>query len=292
MAISRTESQRTTARTNGGRSLGPRTPEGRSRSSLNRAVHGLNSTRLLLATEDVAEYQQHVDEWVQSLLPATPAERQVVLLVGDLMWRLKRIARLEERRALALLEDLVEQTPEWRTRTAAHELAIALDTVANLVSTSALPVPTTVLGGFLGGMRGVVQMIDAIRKSLPVGLWPQEVGAFLLAEKKLAKEADTEAQVTETFTALGTAASALATRFRTLDSALAAAVEKARTAISTDTLLADDEDRRFERHRRILEASVSRQLDLLAKVKAMATASSASGSFEQPPAVELRVVTV
>lgn len=287
----RTEAQRSASRRNGSRSNGPRSAEGRTRSSLNRTVHALNSTRLLLATEDVAEYQKHVDEWIESLPPGTAGERQIVLLVADLMWRLKRIARIEERRALALLDDIVEQTPEWRMRTQARELVMALDTLGQLVATSKVPVPSIVVGGFLGGVRGVVQMVEALHEAVPVELWPEaEVCALLMAEKKLAKAAGVEMEVTDTFTTLGKAATALGAALRGLDPALTAAVEKARTAISTDRLLADDEDRRFERHRRILEASVSRQLDLLAKVKAMAKTASASGSFERPPAVELRVV--
>jgi hypothetical protein len=52
--------------------------------------------------------------------------------------------------------------------------------------------------------------------------------------------------VSETFTAAGATAAALARAVRDLSPALDAAVEKARTAISTETLLVDDEDRRFE----------------------------------------------
>jgi hypothetical protein len=137
----RTSIQADASRRNGRRGRGPTTAEGRVRSSMNRVVHGLNSTRLLLATEDVEEYRQHVQEWVASLAPATPAEQQVVMLVADLAWRLKRVSRIEERRALALLDDLVEQTPEWQMRKRAHELATALDAVSRIVSTSAVPVP-------------------------------------------------------------------------------------------------------------------------------------------------------
>ncbi|WP_242353873.1 hypothetical protein [Anaeromyxobacter sp. SG64] len=287
----RTESQRAASRINGSRSKGPRSAEGRVRSSMNRTVHALNATRLLLATEDVAEYQRHVGEWVESLVPVTPAERQIVLLIADQAWRLRRVSRIEERRALAVLDSLVENTPEWAMRSKAQQLLTALDTVGELVTTSKLPVPTMALAAFLGGLRGVIAMLDEVRELLPVEMWPQAHAAlFLSAEKALAKEADTEEQVTATFTALGTSATVLATALRTVAPALDAAVEKARSAISTDTLLADDGDKQFERHRRILEASMSRQLDLLAKVKAAAQAAAASGSSERAAPVELRVV--
>jgi hypothetical protein len=291
-STARTDAQRAASRRNGARSTGPRTTEGRVRSSVNRTTHGLNSVRLLLPTEDVAEYQQHVDEWIESLSPGTPAERQIVLLIGDLTWRLRRIGRIEERRALALLDDHVEKTPEWRTRAKAQELVTVLDTLGSLVNTSAIPVPSAALAGFLGGVRGVMQMLDGLRELLPVSAWPEaEVCAFLLAEKNLARDADAEEHVTTTFTAVGAAATALASALRAVDVRLEAAVQKAREAASTTELLADDEDRRFERHRRLLDTAVSRQLDLLTKLKTLPRPVELSGSFERPPRVELRVVT-
>jgi hypothetical protein len=121
-------------------------------------------------------------------------------------------------------------------------------------------------------------------------LWPEaEVCGFLSAVQELATEAAIEGSVSDSFSSVGAAASALAAAVRALAPKLDTAVERARTAISTETLLADDEDRRFERHRRILEASVARQLDLLAKVRAVAR-PAASGSFERAPQVELRVL--
>jgi hypothetical protein len=153
-----------------------------------------------------------------------------------------------------------------------------------------LAVPTSKTAAFLAGVRGVENLLEQLRAALDPALWPDGmVSVFRAAIEKLATDTVMETEVTETFTAVGTTAAALATSVRDLLPALDAAVEKARTAISTETLLVDDEDRRFERHRRILEASVARQLDLLAKVRAVAR-PAASGSFERAPQVELRVV--
>jgi hypothetical protein len=258
---------------------------------MNRTVHGLNSVRLLLATEDVEEYRQHLTDWVHSLAPATPAEHQIVEMVADLVWRLRRIDRLEARRALAILADLVEQTTEWKTRTQAQDVVLGLDALVRTVNSSPLPVPTAVLGGFLAGVRGAVHLLELFRGSLATVMWPEAaVCSFLGAVQKLTKESETEPEVSETFTGAGTTAAILATAVRTFLPTLDAAVEMARTAISTEILLVDDEDRRFERHRRILEASVARQLDLLAKVRVVAQPAAASGSFERAPQVELRVV--
>lgn len=286
----RTDAQRAASRRNGARSTGPRTPEGRVRSSANRTTHGLNSVRLLLATEDVEEYRQHTGEWVASLGPATAAEHQVVELVADLVWRLKRVERIEQRRALAILSNLAEQTPEAAARARAQDLLLGLDTVARMVASSPLPVPTSKTAGFIAGVRGVETLLEQLRAALHPNLWPNGmISVFRAVIEKLATDTVIETEVTESFTAVGTAAAALATSVRDLLPALDTAVEKARTSISTETLLVDDEDRRFERHRRILEASVARQLDLLAKVRGVAR-PAASGSFERAPQVELRVV--
>jgi hypothetical protein len=258
---------------------------------VNRTTHGLNSVRLLLATEDADEYRDHLSEWVQSLGPATAAEHQIVQLAADLMWRLKRVERIEQRRALAILGDLVEQTPEWAARARALDLALALDTVARMVTSSTLPVPTSEAAGFLVGVRGVENLMELLRAALSPALWPEgAVCAFRAAVEKFAEDTVIEPSVSETFTVMGASAAALATAVRELLPGLDAAVEKARTTISTESLLVDDEDRRLERHRRILEASVARQLDLLGKVRAVAQPAAGSGSFERAPQVELRVV--
>jgi len=287
----RTAAQTAASRANGARSRGPRTPDGRTRSSANRVIHGLNSVHLLLATEDLEEYRQHLLEWNQSLAPATAAEHQIVQLVADLVWRLKRVGRIEDRRALAILEELAEQTPEWKTKSQAQDLLLGLDTIARLVESSDLPVPTSTIGGFVAGVRGVEHLLELLRTSLAAELWPEtEAGAFLGAVRRLADQVGTEVTASQAFSAVGLAAGLLGVAVRALIPDLEADVERARLALSTETLLVDDEDRRYERHRRILEASVARQLELFSKVRALALPAASSGSFERAPQVELRVV--
>jgi hypothetical protein len=291
MTMARSDAQRASSRKNGSRSRGPSTQEGRLRSSLNRTVHALNSVRLLLPTEDVVEYQEHIDEWVSSLGPATPAEHQVVMLLADLAWRLRRVERLEQRRALALLEDLLEGTQEWKVRSQVNDLITVLVTLAHIISTTTLPVSTAGLGGLLGGISGLEQMLDDLRVLLPVEMWPDDaVCSFLLAKKVLTETADREEMVHPEFMDLGVAAARLGAALRAIGPVQDANVEKSRIMLSTMTLLHDDEDRRFERHRRILEASVGRQLDLLVKLREMAKTAATSGSSERLPPVELRIL--
>jgi hypothetical protein len=291
MSTARSDAQRATSRRNGAMSRGPRSEDGKMRSSANRVTHALNSVRLLLPTEDIAEYKDHTSDWISSLAPTSLAEHQIVMLVADLMWRLKRVERIEQRRALALLEDLLEKTQEWKVRAQVNDLITVLVTLAHIITTTTLPVSTAGLGGLLGGISGLEQMLDDLRGLLPVEMWPDDaVCSFLLAKKVLTETADREEMVDQVFTKLGDAAADLGAVFRSLGPVLDANVEKSRIMLSTMTLLHDDEDRRFERHRRILENSVARQLDLLVKVREMAKTSAVSGSSERLPPVELRIL--
>jgi len=76
-------------------STGPRTDEGKERSSLNAIKHGLTSQAILLPTEDAAAYEQHVREHITAYHPQDPIEKQLVQLIADLGWRLNRITILE-----------------------------------------------------------------------------------------------------------------------------------------------------------------------------------------------------
>jgi hypothetical protein len=76
-------------------STGPRTPEGKQRSSQNALTHGLTSQSPTLATEDPAAYQLHCRQFFDEYQPATPTETQFTQELADTAWRLNRIPTLE-----------------------------------------------------------------------------------------------------------------------------------------------------------------------------------------------------
>ena len=76
-------------------STGPRTPEGKARSSQNALKHGLTSRLPVLPTEDPAAYQQHCKQFHDEHEPATATEFQLVQELADTAWRLNRIPLLE-----------------------------------------------------------------------------------------------------------------------------------------------------------------------------------------------------
>jgi hypothetical protein len=83
------------SRTNGAKSNGPATPEGKQRSSQNSLKHGLCSRRILLPDESPDELHALEVHWLRQLWPMTPAERELVLNVVSAAWRMQRYDRLE-----------------------------------------------------------------------------------------------------------------------------------------------------------------------------------------------------
>ena len=75
---------------------GPKTPEGKQRSSLNAIRHGLTGRLVLLPGEDMDAYQKFAKEYTDSLHPATPVERQFAQTAADDQWRINRIKSIED----------------------------------------------------------------------------------------------------------------------------------------------------------------------------------------------------
>jgi hypothetical protein len=89
------EAQLEANRANAMLSTGPRTEEGRQRSSMNATKHGLAGRTVLLPREDPEKYAAFVKEIVDSWQPANPKERELAQLVADQQWRLRRIRDIE-----------------------------------------------------------------------------------------------------------------------------------------------------------------------------------------------------
>jgi hypothetical protein len=84
-----------TARENGAKSRGPRTPEGKHISSHNGVRHGLLAKRLLLDRESAARFYELVNEVRGEFAPQTPAETAAVETMAWCRWRQLRLWTLE-----------------------------------------------------------------------------------------------------------------------------------------------------------------------------------------------------
>lgn len=82
------------ARINGAKSRGPKSEEGKFRSSRNAFKHGLTSNSIL-SEEDPKEYQHMIDLWTAELKPDSTAQRRLVQKIALADFRLQRAIALQ-----------------------------------------------------------------------------------------------------------------------------------------------------------------------------------------------------
>ena len=83
---------------------GPRTPEGKQRSSMNACKHNLTGGSALLPSEDPEAYAAHCEAQVHQYRPVSEHAKHLVKELADSMWRLDR-ARGYEVELLASVEN-------------------------------------------------------------------------------------------------------------------------------------------------------------------------------------------
>ena len=93
--IDASESQLEANRLNAQSSTGPRTAEGKARSSQNAVRHGLTAKYPVLPGEDPAEFAAFCDLLFEDLAPDGAAEAYLVQRFADIAWRLKRVPHFE-----------------------------------------------------------------------------------------------------------------------------------------------------------------------------------------------------
>ena len=90
-----TEAQLTARRKNAQLSSGPRTPEGRKRSSLNAFRHGLTGQIVVHTPEDQQAFNKHCDGIREALAPEGALELDLAQAIAEDRWRLNRARALE-----------------------------------------------------------------------------------------------------------------------------------------------------------------------------------------------------
>src|ERR1700720_1285470 len=86
-----------TSRTNGAKSRGPTTVEGKEKSSRNSLKHGLTagSGNILLDCEDPDEFEEIFNKLLGIHEPSTPAENDLVEEMVAARWRIRRMWTIE-----------------------------------------------------------------------------------------------------------------------------------------------------------------------------------------------------
>ena len=102
----RTEKQLRASRENAKKSTGPRTTEGKARASKNALKHGLMAQDAVIPGEDPAEFDRHLTKLEDTYLPRNYVEKELVRQIGDAMWRMQRLSRIES----AVISASIERT--------------------------------------------------------------------------------------------------------------------------------------------------------------------------------------
>ena len=102
-------------RNNAGRSTGPRTADGKGRSSRNAVRHGFRSDLAVLPYEQADAWERHRDGVVRSLAPAGTLEEALACRVALCLWRLQRVAVYEAATATAAIESTKDEIERHRS---------------------------------------------------------------------------------------------------------------------------------------------------------------------------------
>jgi hypothetical protein len=267
---------------------GPKTPEGKSRSAMNALRHGLSANNLLLPGEDAHEYEGHLDGYFATFAPATLPEAQIVAQVGDLAWKLERLTKLENNRMRVRLEEELEKMDAYKSVVLTRRALQMVGALAETVEAVPLPPEDAERTGAL--LNGVERMVAELREvpELPLAV-VQPLADALDAAKKSQKGTCISKS---TYMHLGDMAKLARGALTAKLTQEEAALEPVREQLAAAVLLLEDKDlRKLERHRRLLEGSMARQLALLGQMRVQVAASKPEAQAEaQELRVRLRVV--
>src|SRR4051812_24320622 len=92
-----TQAQVDANQANSQKSTGPKTEEGKAKSSINRLSHGFASSTRFVKGEDPAEFNLLLDDLISEHQPATPTEQILVEQMAHHHWINLRATRLQDR---------------------------------------------------------------------------------------------------------------------------------------------------------------------------------------------------
>ena len=115
-------------RLNALKSTGPRTEEGKRRSRCNVIRHGLTAETVIAGLEDPEDYESFEATIIADYDPTTAVERELVLRLASILWRLRRATGIET----TLFQSAIQQSAQFQSKT------ISGDT-ANLLRSQVLP---------------------------------------------------------------------------------------------------------------------------------------------------------
>jgi hypothetical protein len=116
-------------RRNALRSTGPRTEEGKRSSRANAYRHGLTAETVVLDVEDAADYAAFEAAVIADYDARTAVERELVLRLASLLWRLRRATAVETDLLTIQAESLAERRNDGCSGVPQHRDPLLLATV-------------------------------------------------------------------------------------------------------------------------------------------------------------------
>jgi hypothetical protein len=113
-------------RRNAQKSTGPITPEGKLRSRRNAVRHGLTAETVIGALEDAEDYKTFEAAIIADYDAQSAIERELVLRLASLLWRLRRATTIETGLFEIEAEHLTEAAQSNQVSSASHEVMRAL----------------------------------------------------------------------------------------------------------------------------------------------------------------------
>lgn len=266
---------------------GPRSAEGKLRASINAVKHGLAGKNLLLPGEDPICYERRMDEVFESLAPTDDAQAQVVALIGDDLWKLDRLARIEKGVNLGRIEELLATT---QTAAKAAQLANAIVALGTALRMWECPFPAA---DGSEHRRRVVAMSEALAIAEQV---QPESEAQLVEQctERLDELLRAKSRATadgREYDAVFSAAVIVMNSLMNAGSREEAAQEELRRAIAEIALPDEAELKKLARYRRTLEEGIQRRLQVLEQLRKLSATKQASApGATHEYRVRLRVV--
>lgn len=273
-----------------GRGGGPNTEQGKLRSSLNAVRHGLSGKHLLLPAEDPQEYAAKMDAIFATLAPKNEGEAQVVALIGDDMFKLDRLERIETSLSIARIEQLLGQTgsAERAARTAS-----ALQTFGTAIQAwDQKPVPSERTPDVEKNLKKLIKALADVSERMPA--LPGELVEACEPHIHRLLHMPSEGGIfsPEAYQALSAAAGKVMWWLLHEAEREDAAQTELRKAIAGLALPDEVELRKLARYRKILEDGLQRRLLVLDQMRKLTESRPAEQGGEQAKAfrVQLRLV--
>lgn len=271
------------------KSTGPTTEQGKLKSSLNAVRHGLAAKNLLLPGEDAETYESRMDGVFTSLAPTDEAQAQLAALVADDIWKLDRLAKIEQGLLLGRIEELLGLTEaaesSGRTVSALNALGTALR------GWEAQPIPTERDQDFLGRLTAMSEALDVVEglvAGLPADLMHRSQDLLAQLHYSVGGRVVPTDAYAELFKVAGKVMVALMGR----GDRDVTVQQELRKAIATIALPNEADLKKLARYRKLLEEGLQRRLQALEQLRKLAVASPVAETTEKAREyrVKLRVV--